>query len=88
MSVNMTSKDIIEKQVISTLEVLLSMERGRLTVHTQRTEIAEWDSIKQLEIMLELEKQFSVRFSAPEITENREIQQILELIYKKTSKIS
>ena len=88
MSASMTAKEPIEKQIINTIEVLLSIDEGTLSAHTKRAEILEWDSIKQLEIMLELEKQFSLQFRAQEITEHREIQQIIKLISSKTSKIS
>lgn len=54
--------------------------RPELTAHT----VDGWDSLGNVRLFLEIEKAFSVRFSATEITSLRNVGQLADLIEKKT----
>jgi acyl carrier protein len=48
-----------------------------------RKDIEEWDSINHLNLIIELEDEFSVSFSTEEIKDLGSVQQIIDLISQK-----
>ena len=47
------------------------------------TEISEWDSLKNLQLLIILEKEFKIKFNEKELTSFNSIENILNIIKKK-----
>jgi acyl carrier protein len=67
-------------------EVLCSVfevEKSQITPATSKQDLDEWDSMKQLELITELEKKFSVKFSMDEMISIDSVAKIKEALEKR-----
>jgi acyl carrier protein len=69
-----------EKQLISIVAQILSVESSLITEDSGIGNPQEWDSFAQISIMLEVEREIIHKFSPEEISENSKIKDILNLI--------
>ena len=58
----------------------LFLDPPRLTHQTKATDVAEWDSLKQISILVAVEKEFSVRFRTGEVEATRNVGEFCYLI--------
>ena len=74
-----------DRKFRETVAKTLEIKVEDVCVEKSREHFTTWDSLKHLELMLALEKSFSVRFSSQEIAKSIELDSIRELIRSKTS---
>ena len=51
------------------------------------SDIEEWDSLANMNVLMELENAYNIRFTIDEMTELNSITNIMSTIYKKTKKL-
>lgn len=54
-----------------------------ITAETTAKDIEEWDSFAQISLIVDIEKEFSVKFNLEEVSELKNVGDMLELIKKK-----
>lgn len=68
------------EQIQSVLSKMLKAPPDQITLETKRADFANWDSLKHLDITMELEALFGISFTLEEMTKLDSVQQILDLI--------
>lgn len=58
----------------------LFLDPPRLTDQTKATDVAEWDSLMQISILVAVEKEFGVRFRTGEVESTRNVGEFCTLI--------
>jgi acyl carrier protein len=58
----------------------LFLDPPRLTHQTKATDVAEWDSLMQISILVAVEKEFGVRFRTGEVEATRDVGEFCALI--------
>ena len=58
----------------------LFLDPPRLTHQTKATDVAEWDSLMQISILVAVEKEFGVRFRTGEVEATRNVGEFCALI--------
>jgi acyl carrier protein len=73
--------DEINKIFIDTLE------NDTLVIHESTTaaDVAEWDSLTHIQLVVAIEKHFKIRFTSKEIQEWKDVGEMIECIIKKIS---
>ena len=59
----------------------------RINFNSSANTIKNWDSLAQINIVLATEKLFKVKFSVTEVSELKNVGEIIDLIIKKNGKI-
>jgi acyl carrier protein len=77
--------DSISEKVIETFRRVFPNERN-IGHTTTVDDIGNWDSLNHITLILELEKQFEVRFDLFEIIELRDVRGIIEYIASRMNK--
>ncbi len=54
-----------------------------ITTETTAQDIEDWDSFAQISLIVDIEKEFSVKFNLEEVSELKNVGDMLELIKKK-----
>lgn len=57
----------LEARLGEVLRSVLGLERSQVHERVTRETVPEWDSLRHVKLMLELQKEFGVRFSATEV---------------------
>jgi acyl carrier protein len=65
---------------LQTLVDGLFLDPPRLTHQTKATDVAEWDSLMQISILVAVEKEFSVHFRTGEVEATRNVGEFCNLI--------
>jgi acyl carrier protein len=73
----------LRKQIGSILSEVLNIALPPLD-NPKREELANWDSLKHMELILRLEEQFDVRFSIREVAGIQSLDDIVEIIEVKS----
>lgn len=64
----------------------LLVDPNVLSLDSSTKNLRQWDSMKQVEIMMALEQEFGVKFKVSELVQLTSIGRILEILEKKTEK--
>jgi len=65
-------------------KILSEILEEPIDINTTRNNSNNWDSINQIKIILMLQTEFSVSFSAQEISDIHSVQDIINIISQKT----
>jgi len=76
-------KEQITQQVIQVFETILKHQNFSATETLSNKKIAGYDSMTQINIIAELEKQFAIRFQLKELAKITSIDSIVEIIQEK-----
>jgi acyl carrier protein len=68
---------------LQTLVDGLFLDPPRLTHETRATDVAEWDSLMQISLMVAVEKEFGVRFRTGEVEATRNVGEFCSLILQR-----
>jgi acyl carrier protein len=72
------------EQIQSVLSKMLEIPPGQITLETKRPDLANWDSLKHLNITMELEAVCGVVFTLNEMATLNSVRQIVNIIDSKT----
>jgi len=78
------NREQIESYVCRLIADMTGLAHERVQPTMKRMEIPEWDSFAHLEIMIQIEKEYGIRFSTAEIAETLEIGEIVALLESKS----
>jgi acyl carrier protein len=67
-------------QLRETMALTIGIEPSRVTAQTTQSEIAEWDSVGHLNLMLALEQTFDLRLEVEQMTQLTSVPAILEFV--------
>jgi len=76
-------KEQITQQVIQIFETILKHRNFTVTETLSNKNVAGYDSMAQINIIAELEKQFNIRFQLKELAKITSITSIVEIIQEK-----
>lgn len=75
-----------EKEILARLQPLfdgLFLDPPKLTPKLKATEVAEWDSLMQISILVSVEKEFGVRFRTGEVEATKDVAEFCALIARR-----
>ena len=73
----------IEKQVKEVFADLFEMDVEEVHNTDTMEDIDDWDSLMHIQLMLALEKEFSIKFSTQQIMEMKSVADIIQIISSK-----
>lgn len=73
----------IEKQVKEVFADLFEMDEEEVHNTDTMEDIDDWDSLMHIQLMLALEKEFSIKFSTQQIMEMKSVANIIQIISSK-----
>lgn len=78
----MDSKLILQK-VTSIFKDVLDNEEIHIENSTTANDVEEWDSLSHIQLIVEIEKQFKIKFTSPEIRDWKSVGEMIACIEKK-----
>ncbi len=79
----MTTKENLYTQLNSIFVDLLDDETIILTEETNANDIEDWDSLTHIQIVVRIEQQFKIKFTAREIQNWKNIGELVNSIFEK-----
>ena len=74
----------IENEVLPLLSSILEINAEEINIHTTMNQISAWDSLKHLNIIIELEQHFKIEIEDTEAPGLVDVKSIVGLIQNKT----
>ena len=71
---------IIEDKIIELIARVLNVPVGDVTLETEIGELDEWDSLRNVQIIAQLEKEFEVKITPDMIMDLEDVSDIISLI--------
>jgi len=81
--VKVMDKHRLSVEVCEILESLFMLDTGTVKCNSLRRDILAWDSLQQVNVILELEGRYSVHFEIEEIDKLVGVESIVEVIFRK-----
>ena len=76
-----------QEEVLAAIQPLFNnvFERDDLVItrETSAKDVAEWDSLAQIDLVVSMEKQFGIKFSLDELIELQNVGDAVDLIFSK-----
>ena len=82
---NIITKEDIFKKITSLCREVFNNPQLLLTLSSSADEIDEWDSLSHIQLILEIEKTFEVRFSLGELQDLKNIESLVFLVDSKSN---
>lgn len=70
----------MEDKIIELIARVLNVPRGEVTLETEIGELDEWDSLRNVQIIAQLEKEFEVKITPDMIMDLEDVSDIVGLI--------
>ena len=70
----------MEKDVIKIISEVLEVQESKISIKTGIGDIPEWDSIKQMQIIISLEEEYGIEFSEDGLVEANNVKKLCEHI--------
>lgn len=70
----------MDEKIKNIIAGILSVDIEEITDETVIGDLAEWDSLHQLRILDELERQFSIKFNQDELAELEDVSDLISLV--------
>jgi acyl carrier protein len=77
------STESIASQVIDLASDTLEVGRDELSAASTLTELEQWDSLRQLNLLLAVEEQFGIELSPDDIDRFTSIEEIVDLVQER-----
>ena len=77
---------MIKNDVKKIMSEVFNLEKTKIKDNTDFSDIAEWDSLSHLNLVLSLEKEFNIRFETHVINNLTSLKEIINQIEKKKNK--
>lgn len=72
----------VADRVVSVIQIVCKPQQEVLP-GTMRTEIAQWDSLAHVEVVLMLEEMFAIRCDAADVTRLNSVQDCIDMVQRK-----
>ncbi len=76
---------MIKDRVINVVSDVLSIEKDKINLKSDKNNLHNWDSLKQMELILCLEKEFNTIIKIEEINKMVSIQAIIKILKEKVN---
>ncbi len=70
----------MEEKVIEIISRVLEVSKDEITLDTEIGELDEWDSLRNVQIFVELEKEFSVKITQSMLVDLENVADIIDMI--------
>lgn len=74
------NSDVMEDKIIELIARVLNVPVGDVTLETEIGELDEWDSLRNVQIIAQLEKEFEVKITPDMIMDLEDVSDIISLI--------
>lgn len=74
------NSDVMEDKIIKLIARVLNVPKGDVTLETEIGELDEWDSLRNVQIIAQLEKEFEVKITPDMIMDLEDVSDIVGLI--------
>ena len=74
------NSDVMENRIIELIARVLNVPVGDVTLETEIGELDEWDSLRNVQIIAQLEKEFEVKITPDMIMDLEDVSDIISLI--------
>lgn len=82
----MSDADSIPPTVLATFRAVLDQPDLELTRATTANDVEGWDSLSHIQILVALEREFGVRFTAAEIADLKDLGSLCDVLAAKSGK--
>jgi acyl carrier protein len=72
----------MENKVIEIATQILEKNQGEVTIHTNMANTDNWDSLRHLNLILEIEDHFNIRMDIDEINDITDIKTLVSIVCK------
>jgi acyl carrier protein len=73
----------MNKQLISVLSDVFGLRSDQITPTLTKEEVGSWDSLKQMDLVLSIEREFSIVLDMPDIVMMNSVASIIEVLNNK-----
>ena len=73
----------MNKQLISVLSDVFGLRADQITPKLTKEEVGSWDSLKQMDLVLSIEREFSIVLDMPDIVMMNSVASIIEVLNNK-----
>jgi acyl carrier protein len=73
----------MENKVKNLIAKIFNMDESQLINESSPNTIENWDSLKQMEIIVSIEEEFNIEFDDDEVLEIKDIDSILKIVERK-----
>lgn len=74
------NSDVMEDKIIELIARVLNVPKSEVTLETEIGELDEWDSLRNVQIIAQLEKEFEVKITPDMIMDLEDVSDIVGLI--------
>ena len=74
------NSDVMEDKIIELIARVLNVPKGDVTLETEIGELDEWDSLRNVQIIAQLEKEFEVKITPDMVMDLEDVSDIVGLI--------
>ena len=71
-----------EKKVIDIISDILSIKKKKISNKTAMNNVDQWDSLKQMQIIVAIEDEFKIRFNEDDLIHASSVEKLLKTIQK------
>ena len=79
----MNDKNLILKKIKPIFIKVFKNQSLKLTLNSSATNIKNWDSLAHINIVLNIERMFKIKFKISEIAELKNVGEMIDLVLKK-----
>ena len=79
----MNDKNLILKKIKPIFTKVFKNKSLKLTLNSSATNIKNWDSLAHINIVLNIERMFKIKFKISEIAELKNVGEMIDLVLKK-----
>ena len=72
----------MEKKIIDIVSDILKIKRSYISAKTAMNNAEQWDSLKQMQIIIALEDEFNIKFSENDLSEANSVVKLINKIKK------
>lgn len=79
----MINKEEIKIKLIKIFQDVFDNDNLKIEEGTSAIDIAEWDSLTNIQLMLSIQKQFNIKFKIEEMMKQKNVGTLIDIIYDK-----
>ena len=72
----------MKKKIIDIVSDILKIKKSYISAKTAMNNVEQWDSLKQMQIIIALEDEFNIKFSETDLSEANSVEKLTNKIKK------
>ena len=73
----------MNKRLVSVLAHVFGLENGQIMIDLTKSEVGSWDSLRQMDLVISLEREFDVALDIPDIITMNSVRNIMDVLTNK-----